>query len=102
MLEDKITGPLYKTVYAHKTVKTYSVSKINEIVSRFFATIWVVLSIKYFIDNIRFTGSPKNIAYVEILVLITIVYFTIAMFKGHGRGHFGKTSFEFYKRDVFK
>ena len=34
MLEDKITGPLYKTVYAYKTTKTFSVSKINSIISR--------------------------------------------------------------------
>jgi hypothetical protein len=31
--------------------KTYSVSKINEIVSRFFIAIWVVLGVKYWNDN---------------------------------------------------
>lgn len=102
MLEDKITGPLYKTVYAYKSVKTFSVSKINDIISRFFTVIWVVLAIKYAIDNITFSGSWKRIAYVEILVTLVIIYFVMAMFLGHGRGNFGSTNFEFHTRKVFK
>ncbi|MGC4096121.1 MAG: hypothetical protein QM706_03305 [Nitrospira sp.] len=102
MLEDKITGPLYKTVYAYKSVKTFSVSKINDIISRFFTVIWVVLVIKYVVDNITFKGSWKNIAYIEILVTLFIIYFVMAMFWGHGRGNFGRTDFEFHERRVFK
>ena len=49
MLEDKVTGPLYKTVSVQDT---YSVSKINEIVSRFITTIWFILAIKYFSESV--------------------------------------------------
>lgn len=101
MLEDKITGPLYKTVYAYKTTKTFSVSKINDIISRFFTFIWFLLGLKYFMDNLSFKGSYKEIAWIELLVTIGILYFTGAMFWGHGRGNFGTTSFEFYNREVF-
>ncbi len=101
MLEDKISGPLYKTVYAYKSTKTFSVSKINDIISRFFAFIWVLLALKYYNDNLTFTGSFKDIAWIELLITFGIIYFTGAMFWGHGRGNFGASHFEFYNRDVF-
>jgi hypothetical protein len=88
MLEDENTGPLYKTIYAYKSTRTFSVSKINEIISRFFTMIWFILAIKYVVDNIRLEG---DIAYVEILITIVLIYFTLAMFKGYGRGNFGST-----------
>jgi hypothetical protein len=51
MLENEITGPLYKIV---TTQKTFSVSKLNEIVSRFIVMIWIILGIKYFSEHISF------------------------------------------------
>ncbi|MBS1773367.1 MAG: hypothetical protein JST82_10945 [Bacteroidetes bacterium] len=102
MLEDKVTGPLYKIVYMHKTDATFSVSKINEIISRFFTVIWVVLAAKYVADNIYFTGTWRSIAWIEISSLIISIYFTGAMFMGYGRGHFGAADFSFKKRKVFK
>lgn len=102
MLEDKITGPLYKTVYAYKTTKTYSVSKINDIISRYFVIIWIVFAIKYGFEHITLSGEYSKIAYIEILVLLFSLYFTLAMFRGHGRGSFGAAEFAFYRRTVFK
>jgi hypothetical protein len=96
MLEEKITGPLYKTVTSNKT---FSVSKINDIVSRFFIMTWFILGTKYFIELITF--NPKYIAqidYVVILSTIGTIYFVCAMYFGHGRGLFGKRKVKFYKR----
>ncbi|WP_317898923.1 RipA family octameric membrane protein [Aurantibacillus circumpalustris] len=44
LLENKITGPLYKTVSPNET---FSVSKINEIISWFFTAIWILLAYKF-------------------------------------------------------
>ncbi|WP_421939236.1 hypothetical protein [Pedobacter sp.] len=102
MLEDEITGALYKTIYAYKNQKTFSVSKINDIVSRFFCFIWVILWIQYVVDNLTLNGTFKDIAYVEVLITLGTIYFVLAMFKGYGRGSFSSTEFEYYNRDVFK
>lgn len=101
MLETDITGPLYKTVFAYKNIKTFSVSKINEIISRFFAFIWIALGTKYCLDHLTWTSSG-NIAWIEMIVALGILYFSGAMFFGYGRGRFRRTDFEFYQRDVFK
>lgn len=96
MLEDDVTGPLYKIV----SVKdTYSVSKINEIVSRFISITWLILAIKYFADNISF--NPKqlhDLNWTVLLSTIAVIYFAGAMFFGHGRGRFGKREVTFYTR----
>lgn len=103
MLEDKITGPLYKTVYMYKNEVTFSVSKINEIVSRFFVFIWVMLGFKYVSDNIIFQGTWRDIAIYEITAIFFTLYFVVAMFYGHGRGRFGANkNFDFKRRVVFK
>ena len=61
LLEDNFTGPLYKTVYSKKT---FSVSKINEIVSAVIVGVWVLLAVKFLFDqklvnvrNVRVIGS---------------------------------------------
>src|SRR6266478_1199459 len=61
LLEDNFTGPLYKTVHP-KT--TFSVSKINEIVSGVVVGVWVLLAVKFLFDqklvnvrNVRVIGS---------------------------------------------
>ncbi len=98
MLEDKVTGPLYKIITEKKT---YSVSKINEIISRFFATIWVILGIEYFIEHVSFKWNGiENIDIVVVLSTIAVIYFSGAMYWGYGRGRFGKRNVAFYKRKV--
>ena len=77
MLEDQITGPLYKIVTAPKT---YSVSKINEIVSRFINSIWIFLAIKYFSDNITLNYTTFwNIDFLVWLSTLSVLYFVSAM-----------------------
>ncbi|RZT91028.1 hypothetical protein EV201_3368 [Ancylomarina subtilis] len=96
MLEDKVTGPLYKIVTANKT---YSVSKINDIVSRFFAVIWIILGIQYFANHLTFKWSGiTNVDYLILLSSIATIYFAGAMIFGHGRGRFGSRDVKFYKR----
>lgn len=94
MLEDKVTGPLYKTV---SVGNTFSVSKINEIVSHFISVIWVILGVKYFMDYITFEiadGSKINLT--VIVSSVFLIYFTGAMFFGYGRGRFGKRKTLFF------
>jgi hypothetical protein len=96
MLEDKVTGPLYKTVTERKT---FSVSKINEIVSRFFVLIWIIIGIKYFQEHL--TLKCSEIKHIDILVTLTTVVtisFIGAMYFGYGRGRFGKRKVRLYKR----
>lgn len=102
MLEDGVTGPLYKTIYAHKTTRTFSVSKINEMISRYFVLIWILLGLKYFIDHLTLWNSTNNIAWVESIAFVISMSFTFGMFNGYGRGNFGASGFGYFKRKVFK
>lgn len=96
MLENEITGPLYKIVTAPKT---YSVSKINEIISKFILTIWVILGIKYFGDHLTLKFTEwRYVDYQIWLSSLSVVYFSLAMTTGHGRGRFGERKVQFYKR----
>lgn len=96
MLEDNITGPLYKTVTAQKT---FSVSKINEIVSRFIIAIWMVNGLKYFLDHITFRWSSwREIDFLVVISIILTAYFIGAMYFGYGRGRFGYKKVDFYGR----
>lgn len=96
MLENEITGPLYKIV---TTQKTFSVSKINEIVSRFIITIWVVIAVKYFMDHLTVKWSGfQNIDVLVALSTTVTVYFIASMYFGHGRGRFGNRKVRFFGR----
>ncbi len=99
LLEDRFTGPLYKTVHP---IQTYSVSKINEIVSFVFICIWGLLAIKYLFDQdlIRHFGEPYSINwFATISTTLTILVLT-AMIKGYGRGRFGTRPVKMYRRSV--
>jgi hypothetical protein len=96
MLEDEITGPLYKIVTAQKT---FSVSKINDIVSRFIACIWLLFAIKYLVQHL--TLNPVNNNGIDWLVVggtTIVLYFAGAMYWGHGRGRFGERKVKFFSR----
>lgn len=96
MLENEITGPLYKII---TTQKTFSVSKINEIVSRFIIAIWLVIGTKYFSDHLTFKWSGiKNIDVLVLLSSVATIYFIVAMYFGYGRGRFGNRKVKLYGR----
>ncbi|WP_297334020.1 hypothetical protein [Flavobacterium sp.] len=95
MLENEITGPLYKII---TSPKTFSVSKINEIVSHFTVMIWVILGAKYFADHLCIGSNCGEISFQIIFSMLGVVYFSGAMILGHGRGRFGNRQVKFYKR----
>jgi hypothetical protein len=96
LLEEKITGPLYKIV---TTEKTYSVSKINEIISRFFTTIWILIGFKYLFENISFyKGGIDDVALSVIFSSILVIYFSASMYHGYGRGMFGNRTVTLFER----
>lgn len=96
MLEDGITGPLYKVTSGRNT---YSVSKINELVSFFITAIWILLAVKYFAENS--TLNPRKSGGVDWLVVLssaTVLVFASAMLFGRGRGRFGPRRARFRRR----
>ncbi|MFA7686549.1 MAG: hypothetical protein WCY25_01655 [Moheibacter sp.] len=97
-LEDNFTGPLYKTV---TKIETYSVSKINELVSLFFALIWVVLSISYlFLEELLCFSLQKPIAIRESFFTLITLFVLWQMFFQHGKGMFQKREIQFYRRET--
>lgn len=71
MLEDYVTGPIYKTVW-NKT--SYSVSKINIIVSKFVTTVWMFLAIvQAFILPCRNRKENEYVDFDWIIFLIALI-----------------------------
>lgn len=96
MLEKEVTGPLYQIVTSQKT---YSVSKINDIVSRFFVFIWILLAVKYIKTHL--TINPLESTNINGLIFMSVLitmYFSGSMYLGFGRGRFGERKVKFYKR----
>lgn len=106
LLEDKITGPLYKTKlerpkndsYLEKLIigpQPYSVSKINQIVAVFTMLIWLFLIGSIFSNKITIcTGD--GIIYAPI---ITSALFTLAIIF-FGKSHQSEMNPKFSVRDV--
>ncbi|ELA8093771.1 hypothetical protein ACGB6O_001055 [Vibrio parahaemolyticus] len=99
LLEDAFTGPLYKTVHP---IQTYSVSKINEIVSLVFVFIWLLLGIKYLVDQdlIRSWGESYTVNWFVFASTVMSFVVVVSMIFGHGRGRFGSRPIVMYRRDV--
>lgn len=97
LLEDKFTGPLYKTIYP---TKTFSVSKINEIVSFVFAMIWFLLGMKYLFEQDLLNISDGKINWLVMLSSLTVLLAVMAMVFGYGRGRFTDRKFKMYRRKI--
>jgi len=99
LLEDAFTGPLYKTVHPQKT---FSVSKINEIVSLVFVLIWFLLGIKYLFeqDLIGSLGESFTVNWFVVASTLISLLVVLSMVFGHGRGRFGARPITMYRRDV--
>ena len=83
LLEDNITGPLYKTIRSHNT---YSVSRLNELVSGFIIGIWSILFLKYYDDKIEFNAAAK-IDYQILFATLILISISVSMIFFYGRGH---------------
>ena len=85
-LEDKITGPLYKTVYYKGRGEYYSVSKINKTLAWVVIAVWFVLLVRYIYDNCMmfkniFTClSPLKEFLFVMLPIIVVMGFIIHLF----------------------
>lgn len=99
LLEDRFTGPLYKTVYPNQT---FSVSKINEIVSFVFIGVWFILGVKYFHEQnlIRNIDEPYTVNLFVIAITALTFLALLSMVKGHGRGRFGDRPVVMNRRSV--
>lgn len=100
VLEDYYIGKLYKT---NTTEITFSVSKINELISLFFTLLWSYLFVKSnFYDNLDYNQKiidlrpDFGIIIPDIIVLIIIWQ----MYFGKGRGRFGERKIQFYRRNI--
>ena len=95
LLEDKVIGPLYKTVHPERT---FSVSKINEIVSFSFVVVWCLLGAKYFIDNNLVNFTSYRVNWLVVLASIGAALAIISMLFGHGRGRFSQRAVQMHRR----
>jgi uncharacterized membrane protein YhaH (DUF805 family) len=95
-LENKITGPLYKTLY-YKGHKYYSVSGINKILAKVVIVTWGVLLIQYFYVNLEYILKyPKEIIF-SLLLLIGTIFCIYYMFK-KGQTDGGALNAEFKRK----
>ena len=97
LLEDEFTGPLYKTVNPYKT---FSVSKINEIVSVTFICVWALLGLKYFIEQDLLNITHYQINWLIVISSVLTVLLSSSMLLGYGRGQFGERKIQMYSRMV--
>jgi hypothetical protein len=97
ILEDEVIGKLYKT---NTTPKTYSVSKINELISGFFTLLWATILIIQFLEfHFRFNFESK-IDWKILSPLIITLLIVYQMFFGRGRGRFGERTVQLYRRKL--
>lgn len=89
LLEDSVTGPLYKTIY---DVKSFSVSEINEIVSGAFVFVWVTLGFNYLLHHhlINWQNNMDTVEWQMWVISLVAIGAVCAMSVGHGRGRFSK------------
>jgi len=67
LLEDPFVGPLYKTIYPEKT---FSVTKINAIVSFVFCVVWILLGWHFLDTNnyLHFSLGIENISWIVVIL----------------------------------
>ena len=84
MLEDEITGPIYKTVLDKPA---FSVSKVNLRISQFVASTWIILAINYWVQNISFNGTFSDIDCITIAFTGLTLYFSFIMRREKKNSH---------------
>lgn len=100
MFEDKYYGPLYKTVGMQNT---YSVSKINELISIAVLGLWVLFFLNLLFSNSidPFFFNPKHFNAIFSYTSLATILLVFSLLKGYGRGlASGERNIAFYNRDV--
>lgn len=93
ILEDYTIGKLYKT---STTQRTYSVSKINELISLFFTLMWTSSLLFHLFE--KYIYLPCDIDFKILIPLLITIIITYHMFFGRGRGRFGERTVKLYRR----
>lgn len=103
LLENEITGPLYKTVIDKPA---YSVSRVNIRISQFVIWIWVLLGINYWFQNISFNGDFSDIDFITIAFTGLTLFFLVIMkqekrlsMRDVGKNKKGEATFSFSLRN---
>ncbi|WP_207425056.1 hypothetical protein [Pedobacter sp. SYSU D00535] len=99
LLERKYYGPFYQTV---STDRTYSVSKINEIISSAFIGVWILFAFQFLSSEGYFETYSNDISTLNPMIAFS-AFFTIlaivSMKFGFGRGYFGERRIRMYSRN---
>lgn len=96
VIEDDIIGELYKT---STTLKTFSVSKINILISQYFTIFWFFLIVKQIYEKYLFFKDGTFNENILFSIIITLII-CINMRFGRGRGRFGNRNIKFYRRKI--
>lgn len=95
ILEDMVVGKLYKT---GTTEKTYSVSKINQLISLFFTYMWLLNMLNQLFENHFDFSEPLDF---KILIPLGLtIYISCQMLFGKGRGRFKEREIKLFRRTV--
>ncbi len=78
MLEDEITGPIYKTVLNRDAP---SVSGVNMKVSLFVTVLWMFFIFQYFFDYI--VDFPNQEIIYNVLLIVIMLFFVLNLLNGH-------------------
>jgi hypothetical protein len=97
MLEDEISGPIYKTVLDKPS---YSVSKINKRVSQFVISIWIFLFILFWCTNEIYHCSTSEINIITYILSALTIYFIISMHKHSKKNDNKNIKLSFTKRKI--
>lgn len=99
LIEDSFTGSLYKTVFGRKS---YSVSKINLIVSNIFRAVFLGLFIRFILseNSIGFVPDLSRFNFLYTLTIFLTFLFWSSMKFGQGRGRFRKRDVTIYRRET--
>jgi len=103
LLERKYYGPFYQTV---STDRTYSVSKINEVISASFIGVWVLFALHFLSSECYLQINTTDISTLNPMISFS-TFFTIlaiiSMTFGFGRGYFQEREIKMYsRRHLFK
>ena len=96
VLEDEITGPIYKVV---NKARSYSVTKINLLISSFVSAIWFILGIRYSVNNLTLKCENCQLDWIWIFITIMTLSLIGILIFGYGKTKSTTKTIEFIKRD---